>query len=389
MPVTASSYGTLSISDLKRANNTSIIDFGVQRVFQPIRDLLVAYNKNLAEQLSIFVEKTTQRTVGTGGAASMKAVYTDEYGVSDVQKIAGPSVMGFPLRKHEVALQWTESWFKNHTPEELAVQAEGAAQADMQNLQTALRKAIFTPVNTNFTDVLRDRMTIPVKAFANGDGYPIPPSPNGFVFNPSTHTHYMGTTGGTAGSAIQAADIDALLFNVLEHVNGGQILLYVPQDVEATMSQLQAAGTLPKYAKIVYNRQISPITVLHTDGFLQEAMPFNRITGTYGDAQVIVKPWLPAGCLLAFMSGPNTMKPIAMRVPASLDTAGRFIDQYGGTDGEFIMSHQWQDHPFSGQVWQREFGFGPMNRVAGAIMSIGSTSYTMPNIATGATAYTV
>lgn len=390
MAVTTSSYGTLSISDLLRVNNTSIIDFGIQNVYGPIRAYLAAYNALLADQLGTLAQKTVERVKGTGGPVSMIATYTDEGGLPDAQKIGNPSIMGYPLRKHTVTVQWTAQWMMNATPAEAAAQAIAARVADLQKVQFALRKAIFTPTNTTFTDILRDNMPIPVKAFANADGYPIPPAPNGFVFNPSTHTHYMGTTG-TGGTTLVAADVDALLANVLEHVNGGQLYLYVSQDVESTMNagRFATPSTFPLYSPKAYVEQILPTNQgFFNEGQLAQSQPFNRITGRYRDAIVYVKPWMPFGTLFAFVAGDE--KPVAFRIRATLDGQGRYnTDMTGGDNGDFRMVLQNIDVPLTCQIWEREYGFGVQNRVAAATMAVGSSTYTMPNITTGSSQYMV
>jgi hypothetical protein len=390
MATPVASYGTLQIADLLRANNTSIIDFGLMDVYAAVRAYQAAYNALVAEQLGTFVQRTTERITGSAGPATLQAIPTDEVGVPDTQKVSGPTQMGWPLRKWDVALQWTRHWLMNHTPREMALQAQAAQIADRQKLQENLRRAIFTPTNRTTVDRLRDNMSIPVKAFANADGFPIPPSPNGFTFDPATHTHYMGTTG-TSGTTLVAADVDSLLANVLEHFNGGQIALYVSQDVEATMNagRYASSPTFPAYAPLVYNQQIAPTNNgFFTEGSLLQSAPFNRFVGTYRDAQVFVKPWMPAGTLFAYMMG---TKPIAMRIPDRLAGAGTADRDFamGGGAGDFQMLYESDDYPLQCQVWSREYGFGVQDRVAGAVMAVGATSYAMPTVTSGATGYVV
>jgi hypothetical protein len=363
MPATTSSYGTLSISDLLAVNNTTIIDFGRQDVFAVIREYFAAVNAMVNEQLDMFCDRTTERAVGLGGPAAMTAHYTDEFGVDDAQKLAGPSILGIPLRKHQISLQWTGMWMRKHTPAEMAAQAQAAAIADAQKVQSALRTAIFTPTNSNFTDRLVDNMTIPVKAFANADGFPIPPSPNGDVFNAATHSHYLGTT----NAQPTPGDIAALLLNVTEHRASGKLYLFVSQ---ATGSYIMAnrVATYTEFATAIFDEQIYATTITTARVPMNAINQANRMIGLYQGAEVWVKPWVPAGVIWAFIDGP--IKPLAMRVPADL----------GGDNGDFRPIFNDEDLPLQCEVMEREYGFAPRNRTAAAVLSFAGPdlNYVMP-----------
>lgn len=360
MPLTASSYGTLSISDLLAVNNTAIIDFGRQEVFEVIRAYFGEISAIVNEQLGLFCERTVERAVGVAGPTNMVAQYTDEYGVADAQKIAGPSIMGFPLRKHQVALQWTYQWMRKHTPQEMAAQAQEAALADMLNVQSALRTALFTPTNVTFTDVLRDYMAIPVKALANADGFPIPPSPNGATFNPSTHTHYLGTSNATP----TPSDIAALLTNVFEHQAGGRAYLYIPQAVGDTIIAGRAS-TYTEFAMLPFGSETYATTLTLGKGDLNPINQANRQIGWYKGAEVWVKPWVPTTVIWAFITGAGKL-PLAMRVPSDL----------GGDNGDFRPVFNDEEFPVQCEIMEREFGFGVQNRISSAVLSFGGSDAT-------------
>jgi hypothetical protein len=352
MPLTAASYGTLSISDLLAVNNTSIIDFGREDVFGVLRDYFAAVNAMINEQITMFAARTTERAVGLGGPANMTAVYTDEYGVADAQKLGGPSIIGFPLRKHQVALQWTYQWMRKHTPQDMAAQAQAAAVADAQKVQSALRTAIFTPTNTTFTDRLRDNMALPVKALANADSFPIPPSPNGDTFNAATHTHYLGTT----NAQPTPADISALILNVTEHRSSGKLYLFVPQAF-ANYVIANRVATYTEFAIAPFDDQTYATTLTLARRPMNAVNQANRIIGMYQGAEVWVKPWVPTGVIWAFIDGP--VKPLAMRIP----------DDLGGDNGDFRPIFSDQDLPLECEVMEREYGFAIRNRVAAAVLS--------------------
>lgn len=357
-------HGTLSISDLLAVNNTSIIDYGRQDVFKILRNYFIAYSRIVDEMRSMFCAVTKERVVGTGNTPSMVMQYVDEFGVTDAQKVGGPTLMGFPLRMGQVSLQWTYQWMKNHTPAEMAAQAQAAAIADMQKVQSAIRTAIFYPTNTTFTDRLRDNMAIPVKAFANADSFPIPAGPNGDTFNAATHNHYLGTT----NAQPTPSDINTLLSNVTEH-SAGKPYLFVPQGVGDYIYANRVA-TYTEFAPFTYDTQQYSNQLTLGRGVLDPSNPTNRPIGVYRGATVWIKPWMPTTAIWAWVDGPQ--KPLAFRVPDTLN---------GTADGEFGPIFDDDQYPTMCQIMARTFGLAPQDRVAGAVLSFGGadTVYVTPS----------
>jgi hypothetical protein len=361
----SASFGTLSISDLLAVNSTSIIDFGREDVFRIIREYLAAVNQIVNDQLAMFTTRTTERAIGVGGPTAVVAQFTDEFGVADAQKVSGAAVLGLPLRKHQVTRQWTYQWMRKHTPQEMAAQTQAAAIADLQKVQYSIRKAFFAPTNFTSIDRLRDNMPLPVKALANADGFPIPPSPSGLVFDPTTHTHYLGT----ANAQPSGADLDALVRNVTEHYTTGTGYLFLPLAVGDYMLSNQAS--YPGFAQLMYTDQKYAITgTFGTGANLEPFNNTNRQIGVYRGMEIWVKPWMPTTVVLAFVSG--DMKPLAMRVPADL----------GGDNGDFRAIWDDDQYPTMCEVMEREYGIAVRNRVSAAVLSFGGadTTYVMPTI---------
>jgi hypothetical protein len=360
------SYGTLSINDLLRVNNKSIIDFGRFAVFQAIQQFFAAYNLLVNDQLNLLCQRTTVRVRGVGGPVAKTAMMVDEYGVAPPQKAGGVGQLGFPLRAHQVNQQWTALWMQEHTPAEMAREVQTAAIADLKMLQYWLKVALFNPTNYVFTDVRVDYMSLWVKALANADGFPIPPSPNGALFNPSTHTHYSGTT----NSFPSNADLGTLQRNVAEHFVSGQMYLYVTEDFGDVLIT-GAGGTYADFVKLTYEDQVYSIQLTLGRGTLQPVNQANRQIGVFRGAQVWVKPWVPQNVTLCYISGADT-KPLVMRVPMSLAT----------NNGDFRPIWNDVEYPTQCELNQREYGFGVGERTSAAVLSYagGDTNYHAPTI---------
>jgi hypothetical protein len=360
-------FGTLSISDLLRVNNTAVIDFGRQDVFRVIREFFAASNQIVNEQLALFSERTTERAVGVGAPVTTVVTFTDEFGVPDALKVSGAAQMGFPLQKHTLSRQWTYQWMRKHTPQEMAAQAQAAAVADVLGVQYSLRKAIFQPVNYNHVDRLYDYMVLFVKAFANADGFPIPASPNGQVFNPNTHTHYMGTV----NTFPSPDDLVALTRNVREHYSTGRLVLFVEEAFGDYMNNNRLT-TYTDFVPLIYPDINYATTQTFARATIEPNNAANRQIGLFQGAEVWVKPWIPANTAFAFMQGAR--KPVAMRIPNDM----------GGDNGDFRAIFDDDQYPNECEVLEREYGFGVQDRVSGAVMSYGggtpSATYTTPAI---------
>src|SRR5436305_8342757 len=209
-------YGTLSILDTLGANRTLIAEYGQDNAYAAIQRYLNAHNQIMAAMLNDLVEPTTDRLRRYGGVAQMVMIEGDEFSRPDVQKILPGVNVGFPLKLYQVGLQWTRKYFETHTVAELAGQVDAAMTADVRNVQSQLKRALFVPTNnTTYVDRLVDNLNVPILALVNADGMAIPADPWGNTFNAATHTHYLPSATGTW----TAADLTTLITTVLEHYN--------------------------------------------------------------------------------------------------------------------------------------------------------------------------
>jgi hypothetical protein len=349
-------YGTLSVLDTLRASSTtSVIAFGEDRAYEAVSLALDAHNRILDDIAGNLVESTADRLRRTGANDTMTAEDLDEYGVPAPQKMSAGANVGFPLRRHGNALQWTRDWFDTKTPAELAGQIEAMMDADTRAVMRDIKRAIFVATNYTFTDRLIDAVDLPVKRLANADSHPIPPGPDGEAFTASSHTHYIARV-----STLAASDITAVINTVREHFATGMIELDINAAQEAAIR-----GFTSNFVPYYDGRLIVADSVTRGAASLDVVNTYDRAIGIFDTAEVHVKPWVPANYILARL--------VSRPVLAARSRTGNGL-------GALELVADFEQYPLRSRMWRRDLGFGVQDRVAAAVLYIGGTSYVSPTI---------
>lgn len=362
------SYGTLQLLDtLATIDRDNVFEYGEDRLYEHIRDLLVAHNNMTQDILSFFVDYTTDNIRRFGAQpVSGEMIEVDEYGAADVQKTAVTGYdIGFPLRAYQYALGWTKRYFEVKTVADIAKEYVAAQQADIKNLKRRALQGLFRATNYTFVDRLTNSQSLPVKALINADGTAIPYDEFGTSFDGSTHTHLVGRAGGS----LAASDITALVDNIVEHgVNGGEVILFINTAQEA------AVRAFTSNFDAFQAPMISPGGGSTADVVLggRKDTPYrvdDRPIGVWdGYVMVWTKPWMPANYILALLVGGNNEKVLAYR---TRPIAGYANYRLVGEHDHFPLRANW---------FEREFGVGVWNRMSAGILYIGGTSYVQPTI---------
>lgn len=348
-------YGTLTINDLL-ANQNTIAKIGEDNAFQAIDAALAAHNTIVNEMLAPLVDATTDLQRRYGGVDQFTMDEIDEYGTPDVQKIAAGSIVGFPMRLYGGALQWTRKYFQNATGKEVAEQYVAMEDADLRNTIRLIKKALFIPTNYTFVDRLTNNaINLYVKALVNADGAPIPPGPNGEIFDGTTHNHYLGYA---SGSFVES-DLTNLEETVIEHWNEGQCLVYINRAQEATIRGFS------KFSAYLDARLVPQTQTTIGAEPLDQRNLYNRAIGVHGAAEVWVKPWVPTGYIFAYMNG--APKPIAMR-------------ERNPGSGTLQLVGDYDEYPLRARAYERECGMGIWTRTNGAVLDTAHLTYTAPTI---------
>jgi hypothetical protein len=348
-------YGTLNTLDTLRASQQSIAQYGEDRAFEAIDAAMQAHNAILREQMTDFIEETTDRQRRYGGASTLSLDEVDEGGTPDAQKVSAGVTVGFPLRLFGLSVQWTRKYFQNATGAELAAQFDAATDAHYKRVTREIKRAIFTPTNSTFTDRLIDSVDLAVKAFVNADSAAIPNGPNGETFDGATHTHYVARV-----STLAASDVISAIETVLEHHAAGGVRLYINRASEAAIRAMTT-----NFTAYLDTRLVGATSSTQANGTLSELNLYNRAIGIFDSAEVWVKPWVPANYMFVFVQG--APKPLVLR--------SRNPNSWGLT-----IAADDEVHPLRARVVESEFGVGVWTRTNGAVLYTGGTSYTAPTI---------
>jgi len=350
-------WGTNGLSDLL-AQQVPVVAFGEDRAFEAFAMALEVHNRITNEIIADLADPTTDNLRRYGGPASMIMQKVDEYARVDAQKVPAGANIGFPLDPYQISLQWTRWYMEKAMVSELAAQFIAAQDADIKNLQSLLKQAVFSPTNYSFVDKYDKGLLLPVKAFLNADGAVVPLGPNGEVFNAATHTHYIGC--GTA-NAPTAGEVKALIETVIEHYATGESFLFLNRAQEPIVRGF-TADFFPFYDAAV----TVALTAQRGDAALDRTALYNRAIGRLNSCEVWVKPWVPAGYMFTWMRG--APKPLVMRTPLG-----------AGGGGLRIMAAN-EMFPLRAETMQREIGVGVWNRSNGAILdaTTGGGTFTVP-----------
>ena len=362
-------YGTLNLLDtLAAIDQANVMEYGEDKLYQHISDLLVMHNKHTREMIDLFVERTTEKVARYGNqAVGGEMVEVDEWGRVDVQKTAvtGHDI-GWPLRSYQYGIGWTKKYFEIKAVADIAKEFVNAQTADVRNLRRQILTGLFRPTNnTSYIDRLDNQVTLPLRALINADGTTLPMNEYGTTFDGATHTHYLARAGGS----LVAADITALVDTVVEHgVNGGQVLLYINKAQEAAIS---AMALFDAFQKPLIDPGPGSTADVAAGG--RKLNPYNMDDRPIGvwDGYVIVwtKPWIPANYQVAFITGGANAKVLRMR--------RRPVAGYG----EYRLVGEHDHFPLRAQHFEREFGVSAWNRTGAAILYSNGTSYVEPVIA--------
>lgn len=348
--------GTLSMADLQAITNQSVADLGMEPVAAALRADLDAYNALVGQAFRDIAEVTADplRRVGASGAGEM--IVADDFSRAPTQKPAVGGTVGLPMNLFQTAIGWTQRYLRRASPAELATAQLNIQSAHRRALLREMKRAIYAPSNVTVSDLTqRNAIDIPVKRFYNADSWSIPNGPNGEAFTGATHTHY------TAESTLTAAGALASINNVNEHGAGQQLQTYINSADEASVSALTGFKAYVDSRLVAGNTDGQPLARLNP------ANTGNRAIGLLGASEVWVKPWAIANyAVTVAVAGGD--KPLGLRTE-------------NGQSPALVRVAQNDAFPLIADFYESLFGFGALNRGAGAVHYFGvSGTFAEPSI---------
>jgi hypothetical protein len=334
-------------------STTTVATFGEDEAYAEVERVLQIHNALVAELVDELCQVTTDYQAVYGGVPSMKMFRGNEYSNPLVQKVKTGVTMGFPLEKSEMALQWTRRSFEQMTLGRFRLLIQSALLADVKDFRTSLMRGIFNPENDpDYEDYLVDYRNIPLFAFLNGDGQPVPTA-DGTAFD-GDHTHY------TYATALTEQAVRDVLTNVSEHGVTGELKIFIPRSFENTMWSFQASGAFHPFlqANIVPGANASYAVGQTLDMRNQH----NRSIGYFDGSEVVVRSWVPAKYIVVVDTGAPNDKPLAYRVLPN------------GLNAELGLRFENETYPLRAQVMDRFYGISPWQRHKVAVLYVDSAA---------------
>lgn len=349
----ASKTGSLTIDDLLAVEHQSAAEFGLDTINEVLQADIDAHNAIVEDLVGELCEITTDRQRIYGASQQGEMVEVDEFGRSRTQAVTPGAEVGFPLRKFQIALGWTSTWFKVHTPADMARAVQNTEKAHLRAIQNQIRFAVYRATNYTFNDFLVDKIDLAVKRFLNADGQRIPDGPNGETFDGSSHSHY------NANAGLTNAVLLALVDDVVEHGHGSMVKLAINRANETAVRALAGFEPYhdPRLALGTHANQAGErLDITRVD---------NRAIGLFGAAEVWVKSWNPAGIAFCWDSGAEG-KPLAFRQREQESLQG------------LMIAAELDSYPLNAQYMEAEFGVGVWTRTNGAVLDFVNGAYTDP-----------
>jgi hypothetical protein len=344
------------MADMLKQRSVSPVELGLDTIAASLTADLAIHNRIMADVMTIYGSPTAERRRRYGVAGQLEFLKADEFTRSHTQKVITGSEVEFPMDGFQAAIGWTAMFFKNKSVADLAQTQVAAKIGHSLAVRRELQRAIYGATNYTVADYRVDSVNLDIKRFLNADGAIIPLGPNGEVFNPATHTHYIFSDGLTNVSA------HALVDTVVEHHQDGTPVVFISSADEA------AWRLLADFKPFVDSRLTLPITTSTPTTRLDPFRTNDRQIGLFGAAIVWVKPWgisNYAACMDIAVAG----KPVAIRTrdggPIRLEAVA--------TNVLF---------PIQADYMESEFGMGVWTRTNGAILyhAAGAVAYVTPTI---------
>lgn len=351
--------GTYQVRDLLTFTQTPIAQYDPQAIAAALAEDNASHNRILQGMLSTFVEDTTERVGAVPVPATGSMIRVQEDGAVHTRKTPTPSQQNYPLYKFQHGAGMTEDYLMRATPADLVIIQQTAQRAHANTTRIEMLRALLDPANRTERDRLRDGMQLTVKALHNADGTVPYSGPNGEDFD-GTHTHYL------ASSTLTVAALSALIATVTEHTDNANVQVWINRAQEAAVRGLTGFSAYLD-SRVIPAALLANTQYLVGNQGLDTSNPANRAIGIFEGAEVFVKPYLPAGYLLA-LDANSTSKPLRRR--QSDVAAQRGLRLAGGS----------MAHPLEARYWEDYFGFGANDRAAAAALQITAGSYTAPNL---------
>jgi hypothetical protein len=290
-----------------------------------------------------------------------------EYGVPvGIRPSSTVLSLGYTFKWYDIANRFTWQFLADASASRVEAVHQQVLDADNRLLFKEVMKAVFR--DTNRTANINGQ-NYNVYAFWNNDGT-VPPSYKSNTFL-GTHTHYRSSGAAT----VNAGDLDEIADDFKSHgysAENGSTMFALVNVAEANTIRTLRVSTGSRYDFIPALGQpglILPDSTLVGQSQVAATFRGMNVIGNYGPMLIIEEDYVPAGYIVALVSGgkANIQNPVGMREHAN-----------PGLRGLRLVKGRDASYPLIDSYYARGFGTGIRQRGAGMVMKITSGAYTIP-----------
>lgn len=295
-----------------------------------------------------------------------------EYGepVGARPRLAG-EIMGYPFKWFDLAGRFTWQFLADAPASQVNSFNNLALEADNRLVFLEVMRTLFR--NTRRTN--KEGNT--VYPFYSGVAGDDPPDYKMTTFADS-HNHFVTTGTATMDATNGPPDVEALMNLLAEHgytsSNGYDMVIMVNRAQGDVIRQFRSVANGGSGLYDFVPAAGTPSFLIPAETRTVGAAPANTlrgmtVIGAYGDATIVQEDYIPAGYLVAFVTGgtdalPN---PIAFRQHPTTSLQGLRL-----------VKGRTPDYPLIDSFYARGFGTGVRHRGAGAVMQVTTGSYSVP-----------
>lgn len=275
---------------------------------------------------------------------------------------------GYDFKFYDLAIRYTWMFIAEADRRQLDMNHNLALDADNKLLYNKVMKTLFNSLNVQGVTDKNEPVT--VYKFYNGDGE-VPPAYKTTTFT-GTHNHYLTSGGATVTSANLTTMKDDLESHGYTLNNGYRLVLWVNKQ-EANVIKTFRVSNGSEYDFVPNPAYYGGAVWVPSDGRYvggPQGAPLEGEIGTWGPFHVVQEDYIPAGYMVALVSGgpENIGNPIGIREHAN--------PAYRGLK---IIPGQRSDYPLLDSFYRRGFGTGIRQRGGGIVMQItANANYTIP-----------
>lgn len=331
-------------------------------------DFLDSFNELRDPLVNFLTWRTTnsrEDLIGTGVQVDFEEA--TEYGepVGIRPEVPPTSSMGYTFKWYDLAARFTWQFLADAPSQQVDAITNMAGEASNRLVFTTVMKTLFN--NSRRTN--KEGQT--VYPFYSGVVGDLPPAVGTTTFADS-HNHFV------TAAALNPAALEALQTLLREHgytqANGYSMVIMINEAQEGTIRNFRstANGGTGTY-DFIPAQGTSPLLLpvdLSTQGTRPPAsLRGMDVVGSYWEATIVKNAFIPAGYLVAFVTGgqENVQNPIAIREHPQANLRGLRL-----------VKGRTPDYPLIDSFYAHGFGTGVRYRGAGAVMQITGGAYTVP-----------